>query len=217
MNTRGVRETRYRLALRASLVVSAAVHGLALGVVAVRVPEPVGGPSHRAAESPSFRVPAIELLRLEEVRERVPPDPVVADAPVVPTVPASEGPPDPRSGEAFVAAWGEDVASAAPVAGGAETPGASLPLATALAAKGPLSGLPLSMRPRLGVRHGPGLIGEALDAPDPQAHDDREEGEGEERRSWWRRLGAKFGIGDGGNVCVPRPEVLDEGPASAGR
>ena len=55
-----------------------------------------------------------------------------------------------------------------------------------------------------------------LSALAPRPELERDEGEGEEKRSWWRRLGAKLGFGKGGAVCVPRPEIADLDSPSAG-
>lgn len=216
MDTRQSRERRHRLVLGAGLVVSLAVHAAALGTFGFDGPP---GPATRLpirpAEMAVFRTPSIELVEIEAVPEQVVLEPVIADAPPVPTAPTSEDLWEPKHGVAPVAMAGEAAASAAGAAGGPKVAEDRLPVVVATAETGIPATLPPSMSTRFG---GPSMaqsIREPLEAPDPRGDHDRVEGEGEEKRSWWRRLGAKFGIGDGSNICVPRPEVIGVDPELA--
>lgn len=209
MNTRRIRERRHRLVLGACLVVSLALHGLLFGALSLQRPEPAAGLPDRRAEPPVFDVRSIRLVRIEEPPEQVVLEPVVADAPIMPTAPASEEVPDPKAGDAPVAAAGETVASAAGATGGAEAAYDPLLAGMASAETGIPSRLPPSMKLRFGIqRKMLESTRKPINALDPLAAADRAEGEGEEEVSWWRRLGAKFGFGDGSKICVPRPEVI---------
>ncbi|MDE2871832.1 MAG: hypothetical protein OXQ94_09125 [Gemmatimonadota bacterium] len=200
--------------LGAGLAVSLAVHGFLLGSFSFWGPEPAGWPV-RPEEASVFQVPAIELVRIEEPPEQVVPEPVTADAPIILTAPASEEVSEPKSGEALVAASGEVAASAAAPMGGAAVADNPLSANPALAESG-FPSAALSMLPRLGSRQGrPESIREPIEVPGPYPEADHAEGEGEEDESWWRRLGAKFGIGSGSKICVPRPEVMDTVPRVA--
>lgn len=213
MNTRRIREKRHRLVLGACLVVSLALHGLLFGALSLQRPEPAPGLPDRRAEPPVFDVPSIKLVRIEEPPEQVVSEPVVADAPLMPTAPASEEVRDPKSGDAPVAAAGETVASAAGAMGGAEAAYDPFRAGTASAKTGIPSRLPPSMKLRFGIqRKMHESTRRPINALDPLAAAERAEGEGEEEVSWWRRLGAKLGFGDGSKICVPRPEVMVADP-----
>lgn len=204
MNTRRIREERHRLVLGTSLVLSLALHGVLLGTHGFQGRDPAGETSDVSAETPVFQVPSIELVQIVEPPEQVVPDPVVTDAPRILTAPTSEEISEPRSGDALLAKSGEAAASAAAPEGGAEV------------ADDPLPSTALSMRPRFGFQQRmPESTRKPIEALDPLAEHDNAEGEGDEERSWWRRLGAKFGIGSGSKICVPRPEVIDTVPKVA--
>lgn len=214
MNSRRIRRRRHRLVLGTSLVISLVLHGVLLGAFSFQGPEPAGGSSVRPAETPVFRVSSIELVRIEETPEKAVPDPVTANAPIILTAPASEEASEPKSGEAIVAANGDVASAAAAPMGGAAVADNPLSASPAFAEVG-LPSPALSMLPRPGIRQGlPESIREPIEALGPYPEHDRAEGEGEEE-SWWRRLGAKFGIGNGSRICVPRPEVMDENPRIA--
>lgn len=215
MNSRRIRQKRHRLVLGTSLVISLALHGVLLGAFSLQGPEPAGEWPVRPAEASVFQVSSIELVRIEEPPEQVLPDPVTASAPIILTAPTPEEVSEPKSGEALAAAPGEVAAAAAAPMGGAAV--GNNPLSANLAFTE--AGLPspaLSMLPRPGIRQGlPESIREPIEALGPYPDDDHAEGEGDEEESWWRRLGAKFGIGSGSRICVPRPEVRDENPKIA--
>jgi len=198
--------------LGASFMISLALHGIALGALSF---QPLGQVAVRPVDSlepQALQDPLIELVRIEEVPEEVVPDPVHTDAPVLLTAPTSSETPEPKSGDALVAASGEAAAAAAAPAGGADAADDLLPVELVFAEAG-IPSVALSMRPRFGIRHTmPESTRKPIAALDPLADADHSEGEGEEEESWWRRLGAKFGIGGGSKICVPRPEVMDTGP-----
>ena len=198
----------YRWALGAGLAVSAALHGVALATLAFPRPEPAATESRPAPLLATVPETAVELVRIEEMPEPAVSRPVLVEArpPATPT--ASEELREPKLGEAPMAAAGE-AASSSPRA--PERPAASDPAAGALAlrlADAPLR-MPASMRPSLGAHPNAGAAAWPLRALSPLSELERDEGEGEEKRSWWRRLGAKFGLGQGGDICVPRPELAD--------
>ena len=213
VNSRRIRERWHRLVLGASLAISLAVHGILLGSFSFQGPESAGWPVRPEAAS-VFQVPVIELIRIEEPPEHVAPERVTADAPIILTAPSSEEVSEPKSGETLVAASGEVAASATEPMGGAVVVDNPLSANLALAE----SGFPspaLSMLPRPGSRRGLSeSIREPIEVLGPYPEAEHVEGEGEEE-SWWRRLGAKFGIGSGSKICVPRPEVRDENPRIA--
>ena len=211
MNTRQSREEQHRLVLGVGFVVSLALHGVLLGALTLPGPELAGEVPDRSAETPVFLMPSTELVQIQEPPEQVFLDPVITDAPRILTAPTSEEVTEPKSGDAILAASGETAASAAGAAGGAELADDPIPVALASAETGTPSALPLSMRPRFGIQQKMlESTRKPIEALDPLAYQDHAEGEGEEEESWWRRLGAKFGIGDGGKICVPRPEVIDK-------
>lgn len=215
MNTRNTRERRHRLVLGTSLAVSLALHGVLFGALSFQPPEPAAKVPVPSAEMHIFPVPLIELVRIQEPPDPVVPDRVIADAPTIPTAPAEELS-EPKSGDALAAAPGEAVASAAGAMGGAEAADDPFPVAFASAENGSAPWLPHSMKLRSGIqREMLESTRKPVRALDPVAHDDHAEGEGQEEDSWWRRLGAKFGLGDGNRICVPRPEVIAEDPEVA--
>lgn len=211
MNRRRIRNRRHRAVLGAGLVISLALHGILLGALSFQPREMAVRPMD-PVEPPALREPSIEVVRIEEVSEQVVPEPVIADAPVLVTAPASSEAPEPKSGDALLAASGEAAAAAAAPNGGAGAADDPLPVELALAEAG-IPSVALSMRPRFGMQLSmPESTRRPIAALDPLADADHAEGEGEEEESWWRRLGAKFGIGSGSRICVPRPEVMDAGP-----
>lgn len=215
MNTRQVRERRHRLVLGTSLIISLAVHGVLFGKSSFQRPEPATELPVLAAEMRVFPEPSIELVRIEETPEQVVPDRVTADAPTIPTAPSDEVA-EPKTGDALVAASGDAATSAAGAMGGAEAADDPFPAAVASAETGSPSRLPLSMKLHFGIqREMLESTRKPVEALDPLAEDDRAEGEGEEEVSWWRRLGAKFGLGEGSKICVPRPEVITDYPEVA--
>lgn len=215
MNTRQFRERRHRLVLGTSLVISLALHGVLFGALSFQRPEPTAELPVPPPEMRVFPAPSIELVRIEEPPEKVIPDRVVAVAPSIPTAPAEEVS-EPKSGDVLVAAAGEAARSAAGAMGGAEAADDPVPVAMASAETGIPSRLPPSMQLRYGIqREMLESTRKPVEALDPLAEHDRAEGEGEEEVSWWRRLGAKFGLGEGSRICVPRPEVLAEDPEVA--
>ena len=212
MNRRRIRNRRHRAVLGASFMISLALHGILLGALSIQPLWEVAVRPIDSLEPLALREPSIELVRIEQVPEEVVPDPVHADAPVLLTTPASSETPEPKSGDAPVAASGEAAAAAAAPAGGANAADDPLPAELAFAEAG-IPSVALSMRPRFGIQHTmPESTRKPITALDPLADADHAEGEGEEEESWWRRLGAKFGIGGGSKICVPRPEVMDTGP-----
>lgn len=215
MNTRKTRARRQRLVLGTSLAISAVLHGVLFGGLSFQRSEPGAELPVLAAEMLVFPVPPIELVQIEEPPEQVVPDRVVADAPTIPTAPSEEAS-EPKPGDALVAAAGEATARAAGAMGGAEAADDPFPAALASAENDGLSRLPHSMKLRFGIqREMLESTRKPVEALDPLADDDRVEGEGREEDSWWRRLGAKFGLGDGSRICVPRPEVIAEDPEAA--
>ena len=215
MRTRQVRDRQHRLVVGASLVVSLALHGILFGTLSLPGPEPPRESPARSAAAPVLQAASLELVRIEAPVEQVVLEPILTDAPFIPTAPAAEEIPEPKSGEALVARAGDAAAAAAAPVGGAEAADDPLPAGLAFAEAG-VPSTALSMKPRFGVQHVmPESTRKPIAALDPFARHDHAEGEGEEEQSWWRRLGARFGIGDGSKICVPRPEVIDESPEVA--
>ena len=155
------------------------------------------------------------LLRIEELADPEAPRPVLIEArpSELPTAPDELQ--EPRRGEAPVALEGESPSSSTEPS---ERAGAGEPAAAfAIPMSGAQPRAPASMRPVMSVHPAAGAaVLQPLSALAPRPEPERDEGEGEEKRSWWRRLGAKFGIGEGGTVCVPRPEIADLEDPSAG-
>ena len=208
------RSKRYRVALGAGLAASAALHGFVLAKVAFRPPESAALASLPSASPVDPPEETIVLLRIEELPDPEVLRPVLIEARPSEVPTASEELQEPRQGEAPVAVAGESPSSsteAAEIAGAGE-PAAAFAI--------PPSGAQLralaSMRPVTSVHPAAGAaVLQPLSSLAPRPELERDEGEGEEKRSWWRRLGAKFGFGKGGEVCVPRPEIADlDGPSA---
>ena len=211
MRTRRTRDRRNRLVLGVSLAISLALHAIVAGGLTFQPPGPATESNDLSAETPVLQVSSIELVQIEDIQEPVVLDPVITNAPLVLAAPTSEELSEPKSGEALLAASGEAAAAAAAPTGGSKMADDPLPAKLAFAEAGATSTAP-SMRPRFGIQQKmPESTRKPIDALEPHADHDRVDGEGEEEESWWRRLGMKFGIGSGGKVCVPRPEVIDTG------
>lgn len=208
------RSERYRVALGAGLAVSAALHGFLLAKIALRPPE--SAPSASLPSPSPVKLPeeTVVLLRMEELPDPEVPRPVLLEARPSEVPTASEELQEPRQGEAPVAAAGESPSSSTEPS---ERAGAGEPAAAfAIPPSGAQLRALASMRPVMSVRPAAGAaVLQPLSSAAPRPELERDEGEGEEKRSWWRRLGAKFGFGKGGAVCVPRPEIADlDGPSA---
>ena len=209
------RSERYKVALGAGLAVSAALHGVVLARIALRPPESVASASFPSASPVKLPEETIVLLRIEELPDPEVPRPVVLQARPAEVATVSGELREPREGEAPVALAGESPSSSTEPSerAGAGEPEAALAIPTSRAQLPALA----SMRPVMSVHPATGAaVLQPLSSLAPRRELERDEGEGEEKRSWWRRLGAKLGFGKGATVCVPRPEIADLDDSSAG-
>lgn len=209
------RSERYKVALGAGLAVSAALHGVVLARIALRPPESAALASLSSAPPVKLPEETIVLLRIEELPDPEVPRPVVLEARPAEVATVSGELQEPREGEAPVALAGESPSSSAEASerAGAGEPAAAFAIPTSGAQLPALA----SLRPVMSVHPAAGAaVLQPLSALAPRPELERDEGEGEEKRSWWRRLGAKLGFGKGATVCVPRPEIADLDDSSAG-
>jgi len=208
------RSERYRVGLGAGLAVSAALHVFVLAKIAFRPPEPAALASLPSASPVKLPEETIVLLRIEELPDPEVPRPVLLEARPSEVPTTSEELQEPRPGEAPVALAGQSPSSSTEPL---ERVGAGEPAAAfAIPNSETLSAL-ASVRPVMSVHPAAGAaVLQPLSSLAPRPELERDEGEGEEKRSWWRRLGAKLGIGKGATVCVPRPEIADLEDPSAG-
>lgn len=205
----------YRVALGAGLAVSAALHGFVLAGIALRPPESAALAPLPSASSVKLPEGTVVLLRIEELPDPEVRRPVLPEARPAEVATVSEEVQEPREGEAPVALAGESPSSSTePLERvGAGEPAAAFAVPTSGAQRRALA----SMRPVMSVHPAAGAaVLQPLSSLAPRPESERDEGEGEEKRSWWRRLGAKLGIGKGATLCVPRPEIADLDDPSAG-
>ncbi|MCY3808334.1 MAG: hypothetical protein OXG58_02665 [Gemmatimonadetes bacterium] len=209
------RSERYRVALGAGLAISAALHGFVLARIALEPPESAALAPSPSASPVELPEETIVLLRIEEPPDPEVPRPVLLAARPSDLPTASGELQEPREGEAPVALAGESPSSSTEASdrAGAGEPEAAFAIPTSRAQLPALA----SMRPVMSVHPAAGAaVLQPLSALAPRPELERDEGEGEEKRSWWRRLGAKLGFGKGATVCVPRPEIADLDDSSAG-
>ena len=208
------RSERYRVGLGAGLAVSAALHVFVLAKIAFRPPEPAALASSPSALPVKLPEETIVLLRIEELPDPEVPRPVLLEARPSELPTASEELQEPRQGEAPVALAGESPSSSTEPT---ESAGTGEPAAAFAIPNSETPSALASVRPVMSVHPAAGAaVLQPLSSLAPRPELERDEGEGEEKRSWWRRLGAKLGIGKGATVCVPRPEIADLEDPSAG-
>ena len=209
------RSERYRVALGAGLAVSAALHGFVLAKIAFRPPESAALASLPSSSPVELPEETIVLVTIEELPDPEAPRRVLLEARYSELPTASEEPQESKHGDSPVAPAGESPSSSTEPS---ERAAAGEPAAAfAIRPSGAQLRALDSMRPVVSVHPATAAaVLHPLSALAPRAELERDEGDGEEKRSWWRRLGAKLGFGKDGAVCVPRPEIADLDGHSAG-
>lgn len=208
MSTRQSRYRQGRVVLGVSLAISLAVHGVLFGALDFQVRQQ---PSESPAGTPepvALEYSAIEVVEIREVPEEIVLEQIIAEARVAVATPTPEKLPEPAAGEMSMAKAGDAPASHAVTGADVDERGDAFPSTTMLADAGSAARFAASLRPRLGIlKEMPRSTREPVEMLEPNFGDGTGEGDGEEEKSWWRRLGMKFGIG-GGEICRPRPELI---------
>lgn len=209
MSTRRNRNRRNRLVVGVCLAISVAVHGVLFGALTFEVPQSSSQAPDGTIEPVVFLEPAIEVVEIRQVREPIVLEPIHVQARPAVATSRPEKLPQPAQGEVSVAKAGEAPPSDAVTGADVHAQGDAFPSTTILAETGTAAQFAMSIRSRMGILEKlPESIRQPVEMRDPHEGHDHGEGDGEEELSWWQRLGMKFGIGDGGKICRPRPELI---------